>query len=291
MKKLPRKMGAQTVKLRRLQTLYTFFIAVGLLIMASSSYYLVDSEIEYASARSEYSQLRELRPVMIPERDVIPHIDYTGYFPGTNIADGQSMQDTHDDAAGSGAVSYLHPSPIHLEPEPPDPLAGLSGINPDFIGWIVIGDLIDYPVVRGRDNSHYLDTTFSGQRNASGAIFMDYSNDLGFDGTVTILYGHNMKDGSMFSSLHRYRDRAYIIENPLVKILTADGELLFYNIFDARITYVENRDADLGLSDGAAAAGPFRGAPSGSSRFLVLSTCTNSANNDERLRVYAALIE
>jgi len=154
----------------------------------------------------------------------------------------------------------------------------------------MIGNFIDYPVVRGRDNTRYLDTTFSGQGNASGAIFMDCDNARGFDEPVAVLYGHNMRDGTMFAPLHKYRDRSFLTENPNIIVLTSKGELLLYRIFAARVMNVEDRESDLGLSDGSTSSGVFRSAPAGSNRFLVLSTCT-SVDDDERLRIYAALIE
>jgi len=238
---------------------------------------LLGIQRENESARSEYDQLRELRPAMFTDQS------------------GFSLQQT---LSGQDAERYalFHPLVTNqsfsdfLEPEQPDPLAGLAEINRDFVGWIMIGDFIDYPVVRGRDNSRYLDTTFSGQKNVSGAIFMDHANTRGFDETVAVLYGHNMRNGTMFAPLHRYRDRSYMAENPNILILTAKGELLLYRIFAARVTDVDDRDADLGFLSGATTSGVFRNAPAGSNRFLVLSTCT-SVDENERLRIYAALVE
>jgi len=246
-------------------------------MISFSALYLIDGQREYNSARSEYDQLRELRPAMFSDQSGFPFQQtlseqeaekYALFYP---LVTNQSFSD-------------------FLEPDQPDPLAGLAEINRDFIGWIMIGDFIDYPVVRGRDNDRYLETTFSGQNNISGAIFMDHANTRGFDETVAVLYGHNMRNGTMFAPLHRYRDRTYLAENPNILILTAKGELLLYRIFAARITDVENRDADLGISNGSTASGVFRNAPAGTNRFLVLSTCT-SVDDNERLRIYAALIE
>ena len=257
---------------------YILLIAVGLVMIGYSSFSLISGEREYASARSEYDQLRKLRPV----------IDAPRAAAGTQSLLIQSGQD------GDGATTTYNPNyqpfSVYLEPEQPDPLAGLAEINRDFVGWIKVGDFIDYPIVRGRDNVRYLDVTFTGKYNASGAIFMDTDNKQGFNETVTVLYGHNMKDGTMFASLRKYRERAFLEENHNIIILTPEGEILLYRIFAARVTKAENRDADLGLADGATNAGVFRNAPAGSNRFLILSTCT-SVYDDERLRVYAALVE
>ena len=78
--------------------------------------------------------------------------------------------------------------------------------NNDFVGWIKIGDVIDYPVVQGDDNEHYLGTTFDGGSAKSGTIFADYRNVFTPTRTSdnTILYGHNIYTSEMFSKLTRY---------------------------------------------------------------------------------------
>ena len=82
----------------------------------------------------------------------------------------------------------------------------LYNTNSDLVGWIKVGELIDYPVVQGEDNSHYLSTTFDGGSAKSGTIFADYRNV--FTPTEisdnTILFGHNMYTSTMFSKLTRY---------------------------------------------------------------------------------------
>ena len=83
----------------------------------------------------------------------------------------------------------------------------LSGINPDIVGWLEIPALeISYPVVQAGDNSTYLKRTFYGNKNDAGCIFMDFRNDPGVTDRNTILYGHNMKNGTMFGKLKKYRD-------------------------------------------------------------------------------------
>lgn len=80
--------------------------------------------------------------------------------------------------------------------------ASLKEINKDLVAWIRCEALgLDYPVVQGKDNDYYLDHTFSGEEHISGCIFMDCGNKADFTDDNTILYGHNMKDGSMFGLL------------------------------------------------------------------------------------------
>ena len=89
---------------------------------------------------------------------------------------------------------------------------GLQTINQDIIAWIQIeGTEISYPVVKGTDNSYYLKHTFEGKSNSAGAIFVDSTNRSDFEDYNTIIYGHNMKNGSMFGTLRKhFKDEASI---------------------------------------------------------------------------------
>ena len=263
--------------------IYFALITAGIFLIAAASLELIVGEREYISAREEYDQLTELYPVM------------SSYLSGL----WRSLTDDPE-LSGSDLFSFGRDStfsdsgsgdPSADGDEHPDPLAGLLGLNPDFVGWISIDEIINYPVVRGSDNSRYLNTTFTGQNNPSGTVFMDSRNEQGFDSHVCILYGHNMKDRSMFAQLHNYRNQSFMEEHPLIVIITAEGEILTYQVFAARLVTDENRAYRLNFPDVAAAARFFPKSPEGASRFLLLSTCTTSSYNFERLLVYATLVE
>ena len=99
----------------------------------------------------------------------------------------------------------------------------LSKINPDIVGWIGFEGLeIDYPVVQTKDNEFYLNHLFSLEKNKLGAIFVDYRNKSDFSDQNTIIYGHNMKNGSMFSSLTNYKSQEYYDANPDILLVTKD---------------------------------------------------------------------
>lgn len=109
----------------------------------------------------------------------------------------------------------------------------LKKINPDVVAWIQFDEpeKINYPVVKGEDNDKYLHTTFEGKKNSSGAIFMDVANDGGFSDRNTFIYGHNMKNGSMFGQLRKFKTKDYYEQNPYFYIYTPDGEEVKYQIF------------------------------------------------------------
>lgn len=111
----------------------------------------------------------------------------------------------------------------------------LKGINEDIIGWIQIeGTEISYPVVQGTDNSYYLKHTFEKNSNAAGAIFIDYTNSSDFQDCNTIIYGHNMKNGSMFGLLRRYFKDEESVPGRYIWICTPEKNYR-YEIFSSHV--------------------------------------------------------
>jgi sortase B len=99
--------------------------------------------------------------------------------------------------------------------------AKLKQINSDFVAWLgQQGNDINYPVVQGRDNDYYLNRLFNLERNKMGSIFMDYRNRNDFSDRNTIIYGHNMRDGSMFSTLSQYQSPNFILQQPYILLFT-----------------------------------------------------------------------
>lgn len=101
----------------------------------------------------------------------------------------------------------------------------LLATNKDVCAWIYSPDtVINYVVVQGDDNNNYLHHKLDGTYNASGTLFIDCECDPNFSGANTIIYGHNMKDGSMFASLHNYVDQSYYDAHPVMYISTPAGD-------------------------------------------------------------------
>ena len=111
--------------------------------------------------------------------------------------------------------------------------AKLKQKNSDAIAWIKVnGTDIDFPVVKGTDNSYYLTHNFNKEKNKAGWIFADYRNK--FDGTDKniIIYGHNMKNGSMFASLKDViKEEWYNNENNKYIALITENENCKYQVF------------------------------------------------------------
>lgn len=113
----------------------------------------------------------------------------------------------------------------------------LQKMNPDIYGWITLpGTDIDYPVVQSStDNSYYLDHSAEQTESVSGAIFSENYNSKTFDDYITVLYGHNMRDGSMFAGLHQYGDNIFMKEHEDIIVYLPDA-ILKYKIFAAYLT-------------------------------------------------------
>lgn len=155
----------------------------------------------------------------------------------------------------------------------------------DVVGWLYCADtMINYPLVQGRDNSQYLHAMLDGSYSANGTVFMDYHCEPDFSSSCSILYGHNMRDGSMFHSLLEYGKQEYYDAHPVMYLLTPTKNYAVH-IFAGFTTpadswpYViefgseEEKQAYL---DKAIASSAFQAQtePTVNDRILLLSTCS-----------------
>ena len=112
----------------------------------------------------------------------------------------------------------------------------LMDINPDIYAWIYIPNTnVDYPVAQsGNDNddSFYLSHNVYKNYQFSGTIYSEKQNSRDFTDPVTVLYGHNMLNGSMFATLHKFNDKEFFDENNTMFIFTKD-KILTYLIYSA----------------------------------------------------------
>lgn len=116
----------------------------------------------------------------------------------------------------------------------PIDFAALKERNPDIYAWITIPDTaVDYPVVQSEaDNTWYLTHTIDGTESPEGAIFTETYNSRDFEDPNTVIYGHDMANGSMFQNLLNYQDRSYFDSHRDVTIYTPDS-IRHYRIFAA----------------------------------------------------------
>ena len=132
--------------------------------------------------------------------------------------------------------------------------AALYEINPDYMGWIWINDMISdihvsYPILQSEDNEDYLHHTMEGTYNSAGSIFVDYNTPGDFSEHHTILYGHNMFNGSMFGALKRYSGTAEISQERYFYIFLRDGSVLKCRLFSTHIVSKTSTVYQIDMSD------------------------------------------
>lgn len=114
--------------------------------------------------------------------------------------------------------------PKEIEPPIAIDFDALLDRNKDVIGWLYCPDtVINYPVVQGKNNDRYLRKDLDGKYLVSGTLFADYRNGELNEDANYIIYGHNMKNGTMFSSLAKYKQQSYYNQHPIMYYLTPDG--------------------------------------------------------------------
>ena len=96
--------------------------------------------------------------------------------------------------------------------------------NADVKGWIKVeGTKIDYPILQGADNLAYLRKNYYKEYSPAGSIFLDFRNDVDDLDNNTVIYGHRMKDGSMFEPIVNYEDEDFLKNNPVIELETLHG--------------------------------------------------------------------
>lgn len=140
------------------------------------------------------------------------------------------VSSTPPPVSSSSSVSEVVPV------ENPINFAELQAQNPDICAWIKIpGMVIDYPILQSAEDAkedYYLDHNEKRKSTAAGAIYIQKVNKKDFSDPNTLIYGHNMLNGSMFATLKKFRNAAFFEENQYINIYTP-GHILTYHIFSA----------------------------------------------------------
>ena len=165
-------------KKKKSDVILTIALVVAIAVFCYAAYNLYHIYTEYRKGTNEYNSIEEMA---VTERDP-------------------------DSTEVAGPDAQPKP-PIDVDFEK------LKSINDDVIGWIYVDALpdISYPIVQGKDNQTYLHQTYEKNYNFAGTIFIDYENKADFSDCNTLVYGHNMKNGTMFGQLKNFSkdDSAY----------------------------------------------------------------------------------
>lgn len=166
----------------------------------------------------------------------------------------------------------------------------LHEINPDIVGWLFCEDTeINYPVVQTDDNDYYLKHLFNRDYNANGCLFLDYRVSGDFSDSHSIIYGHNMDSGSMFSSLEEYKNQEYYDAHPQLLLVTPEADLqikLFVGYVASvddnawNVDFMNESEFDSWLSS-TLGKSTFKSSisPSTTNRIITLSTCSYEFDN------------
>ncbi len=172
--------------------LLNVLLAICIIVLVVSLYFIITTLMEYQGAQSSYANLQEIAIIQSP----------------TQSAENAAQSPTESPAGSFAPLSRS----IDFDK--------LQAINPDIIAWLYLpGTVVDYPVVQGEDNEYYLSHTADLKKNASGAIFADYRSGL-LEEQNTTLYGHNMKDDSMFHQMLSYQNQEFYEEHPCFYLYT-----------------------------------------------------------------------
>ena len=262
--------------------------------LISSGMFLRDY-LSYRQADDEYAALD--RYMTVDGAGIGPNPEYGEAGGADQAADGNSQKRQEN------VPSWALPFDVFYEPLHVD-LNALSEKNPDFVGVIDIPALeIRYPVVKSHDNEEYLHRTFDGTKNAAGCIFLDKDAPADLSAQNTFVYGHNMKNGSMFGKLKNFRENGTVDRFPYVLLYTPEGTFR-YRIF-ACSEVEASHSIYHGFEDGEGYDAYIRMARNLSAysmpendevdfakrpKLLSLSTCTGSSHT-MRYVVQCALVE
>ena len=264
-----------------LTALLVFFFV----LMLVSGYFVYDILSEYAAEEEASDELQQFI-----------HLDETQ--PPVIVTEPPKMEVEEETEA---ATEETEPAPTEDPyPYPVVDFDALLETNEDVIGWIYIeGTKINYPIVQTVNNSYYVERMVNGQRNAAGSIFMDYRNESNFTDRNSILYGHNMKNGSMFADVTDYKSQKFYDKHPVALLLTPEGNFVV-RLFSAYTTKDTGDAWDMTFSDekfekwldkrirSSYIETPV--VPGLDDRILTLSTCTYETD-DARFVVHGVLEE
>jgi len=172
-----------------------------------------------------------------------------------------------------------------------DQIKNAQTLNADVVGWIYIEDTeINYPVLKGDDNVYYLTHNLLKESSSRACIMLDAEMDI--DDSVMLVYGHHMRDGSMFEDLAEYKDQEFFLEHNLIWLETRNG-CSAYQVF---ATLIDSKGKEkvrnillsgIGLNDLLSSEmllvdnGDYEGG-----NLLVLTTCTYETS-DAVLYIFA----
>lgn len=180
-------------------------------------------------------------------------------------------------------------------------LTKLQAINPRIVGWLTLeGTRLNNPVLQAADNDFYLRHNYKDEESRGGSIFMDFRNDADQLDRHTIFYGHVLRNGTMFGDLAKFAEQAYANEHPVFFYETTQSKYELH-VFAAYETTTDFYYIETNFTDDtymtfvneiqARSAITMPVTVNETDRIVTFSTCTTSANDEERFVVHAKIVE
>ncbi|MCR5355845.1 MAG: class B sortase [Lachnospiraceae bacterium] len=200
----------------------TVIIIVALIGIVVTATLMITTTIQYKKGEQEYAQIE-------------------------NLAVSDDTQGEHTDAHDKKEeeeVREFKNNPNRSDfPDMEIDHKSLKDKNRDYVGWLYVGSAgISYPVVQGADNEYYLHNTFENKPNFAGCLFIDCQDKADFTMFNTFVYGHAMKNGSMFGNLRKLRKDPSLVKNdPYIYMFLEDG-IYRYQVY---AYYIDKKDSSM----------------------------------------------
>lgn len=250
----------------------TLILIVALSVFCYSGYRLISIYLEYKKGSDEYSSLEDQYTVDLMNQEI-----------------------QIDEVSGEPVMK----SPVDFD--------SLTKLNSDIIGWLKVEALdISYPLAQGEDNDFYLHNTFQKTPNIAGCIFLDRENKKDFSDKNSIIYGHNMRNGSMFGKLKKFYEDGVFEKSPYFWIYTPE-KIYKYEIFACHEVGYTSKTYQLSFQDDADfmeyikeafehSVVQSKASVSAEDTVVTLSTCTGNASTrfivqGKRIETYTTLRE
>ncbi len=186
------------------------YLLIAIVIIAFSK--VLYKTYQYYTDKREYSKIQELQPIIKDNRD-------------ENLLNSEAKDEEKSD----------------------DNEKVLLDINNDYKFWLSITNSnINYPVVQGTDNDFYLNHNFNKEKSISGTLFIDYENNIVSDKNI-IIYGHHMKNNTMFNNLNYFKNEDFFYNNEITVI--KNGEEHKYEAFSVYVIPENEISFDTNISN------------------------------------------
>ena len=117
--------------------------------------------------------------------------------------------------------------------------------NSDIVGWLEIENTnINYPVLQGTDNEYYMTHNYKKEKSKNGSIFLDKDYDWNISSNNFLIYGHNLKNGTMFQELLKYESESYYVQHPTIRFTTENDDAIYniISVFKSKVYYKSEKN-------------------------------------------------